>query len=99
MKHLVSLGKLFFPDFRKLAKERNVLQVVTISYSHYVELALWSLKLGKVPYDEHGYVPGQHFMPAAALRLGGEKPHLSKSSRIHLPGTILSYLSLNITSF
>jgi len=57
-------------------------QMLSIPYSHYVELARWSMLLGGVDFDEYGYVPGQHVLPVLNLRWGGEKKHVAKSSSV-----------------
>jgi hypothetical protein len=58
--------------------------MVTISYSHYVEFARWSLQLGGVDFEEHGYAPIEHVLPTIALRHGrrdGSK-HYAHSSYV-----------------
>jgi hypothetical protein len=56
------------------------LSFLTIPYSHYVEYARWSLKLGKKKFIERAYMPGQHVLPLLSLRVGGSNKHLSDSS-------------------
>lgn len=70
----VFLAQSFF-DFRKIAQQKGIPQLVTISFSHYVELARWSLEYANIPFEEHGYAPGQHILPALSVRIpkSGEK--------------------------
>lgn len=70
-----------FYDFPSTAKSRNTGQLVTISYSHYNELARWSLEASGIAFDEHGYAPGQHVLAALSTRVSksGER-HFSTSS-------------------
>ena len=74
------LAHLFY-DFPSDAKRTGVAQLVTISYSHYNELARWSLERAGVAYEEHGYAPGQHTLPALSIRVpkSGAR-HLATSS-------------------
>ena len=68
-------------DFPSLARTRNTPQLVTISYSHYNELARWCLEESGASFEEIGYAPGQHALPALSIRVaksGGR--HLSTSS-------------------
>jgi hypothetical protein len=59
--------------------------LLSISISHYCELASWSLKQAGIKFNEHGYAPGQHVLPVLALRVGGATKHLSSSSRMKSP--------------
>jgi len=71
------------PNFFNLAKSSNEVQILTISFSHYCELACWALKLAKIPYREHAYAPGQHVLPVLSVRVGDrKKKYLSESSRV-----------------
>lgn len=77
---LAWLAQTFY-DFPSLARSHNAGQLVTISYSHYNELARWSLEASNASFEEHGYAPGQHVLPALSIRVaksGGR--HLSTSS-------------------
>ena len=56
-------------DYFTLAKERRRPQLVTISYSHYNEYARWCLELSKIPFDEHGFAPGQHILTSISVRV------------------------------
>eukprot|EP00928_Gymnodinium_smaydae_P097274 TRINITY_DN8767_c0_g4_i1.p1 TRINITY_DN8767_c0_g4~~TRINITY_DN8767_c0_g4_i1.p1 ORF type:complete len:271 (+),score=24.76 TRINITY_DN8767_c0_g4_i1:53-865(+) len=42
----------------------------TIPFSHYCELARWSLQIAKIPFNEHPYLPGIHmfFGPMERIR-------------------------------
>lgn len=80
---MLRLAKLFSPDLEKLARSSGVMQVLTISVSHYCELACWSLQLGGKAFHEHGYAPGQHVLPVLAFRVGDKaRKHLSTTSRV-----------------
>ena len=74
-------AKLFCPNYMEIAKTRNKLQLVTIAISHYVEYAKFALIIGKIPFDEHGYAPGQHVLPTISVRLDNNgKNYLSSTS-------------------
>lgn len=79
----VWLARTFW-DFRSLALKRQRPQLVTISYSHFVEGARWCLDAAGVPYDEYGCAPGQHILPVISVRVpkGGGKPHFASSSNV-----------------
>eukprot|EP01035_Chromulina_nebulosa_P027583 gene27583-36296_t len=80
---IVSIAKIFSTDFQSYARKSQTLQVLTIDYSHFCEFSLWALKEQKVPFEEHGYAPGQHVLPVLSVRVGNRnKKHLSSSSRI-----------------
>jgi hypothetical protein len=83
MSWLLWFAKIFSPNFFTLARESNKVQLVTIAFSHYCEIAAWALHFGKVPVQEHAYSPGQHVLPVLNLRIGSkDKKYLSKSSRM-----------------
>jgi glutathione S-transferase len=82
---IVTLAKWLSPDFFALARSSQVPQLLSISVSHYCELASWSLKQAGIKFNEHGYAPGQHVLPVLALRVGGATKHLSSSSRMKSP--------------
>lgn len=68
-------------DFPSTAAKAGRPQLVTISYSHYNELARWSLELDGADFDEHGYAPGQHVLPALSVRVPKSSgKHLATSS-------------------
>lgn len=70
-------------NFSADARRTSTSQLVTISYSHYNELARWSLELGGgEPFVESGFAPGQHVLPALSVRLPktGERHFATSSS-------------------
>jgi len=70
-----------FYDFTSDAKIKSTAQLVTISYSHYNELARWSLEQSGLTFEEHGYAPGQHVLPALSIRVPKSGPkHFATSS-------------------
>jgi Glutathione S-transferase, C-terminal domain len=69
MSWLVSIAQWTQPDFLALAAKHNRIQLLTIPYSHYVELARWTLQYSRVPFDEHKYAPLQHIFPILACRV------------------------------
>ncbi|KAJ1422223.1 hypothetical protein B484DRAFT_452449, partial [Ochromonadaceae sp. CCMP2298] len=81
MSWIVFFSKWLSPDFKKLAATSKRIQLVTISISHYCEIASWSLKLANIPFVEHDYAPLQHVLPALRVRVGSGGKHLSSSSR------------------
>lgn len=82
---IITLAKWTSPDFLARAKISQVPQLLSISVSHYCELASWSLKQAGIKFEEYGYAPGQHVLPVLALRVGGPTKHLSSSSRMKSP--------------
>lgn len=69
MSIFVCLSQTFW-DFPARAVRNNQAQLVTISYSHFVEGARWCLDLdGTIGYEEHGYAPGQHILPVVSIRV------------------------------
>jgi glutathione S-transferase len=81
MGQITTIARLTQTDFKKVAKRTNVPQLITIPYSHFVELGRWSLQIKGKPFVENGYAPGQHVLPVVATRLGSGK-YLSKSSYV-----------------
>jgi glutathione S-transferase len=82
MSWLVFFSKLISPNFAALSKRSNSIQLVSIGFSHYCELASWCLKAKGLPYQEHAYVPLAHVFPALAIRVGNKsEKHLSCTSR------------------
>jgi hypothetical protein len=71
-----------FYDFHADARRTKRAQLVTISYSHYNELARWALEAdGSVPFEEHGYAPLQHALAALSIRMPSSGArHLAASS-------------------
>ncbi|RYH06596.1 hypothetical protein EON65_42695, partial [archaeon] len=78
---MIALARWLSPNFKQLAKDTGKIQVVTISISHYAELAVWALQLGGIKFQEHGYAPAQHIFAALNVRVGGSEKYLSKTSR------------------
>lgn len=77
---LVFLAQSLY-DYFTLARERQRPQFITISYSHYVELARWALEYSHTPFDEHGFAPGQHVLPTLSVRVAKNgSRNFSKSS-------------------
>eukprot|EP01039_Chlorochromonas_danica_P005936 gene5936-6535_t len=79
---ILTLAKWFTPDFFGLASRSNTLQVVTISFSHFTELAVWSLKAGHKTFVEHGYAPIFHILAALFVRVCDGRKYLCQTSRI-----------------
>lgn len=83
IKYLIKLSKFFLPDYFATAKKTKSIQIITIELSHYCEYATWALTIGKVPFTEHSFAPGQHVFASLATRIGqGKQKHLSTSSRV-----------------
>ena len=78
----LSLVKLTQTDFVRKAKSSNKAQLLVIPYSHFCELAIWSLQIAEIDCEIHGYAPGQHLLPVLALRKGGSSQHLASSSHV-----------------
>lgn len=74
----------FFWNFESLAQTTKKPQFVTLSYSHFVEFARWSLQYNNIDFIEHGYAPGQHVLPTISIRVSrdNKKTHFSSSSSI-----------------
>ena len=79
---VLSTFKLVCPDVFREARESHKIQIIGISNSHFCELACWTLDAGKIAYQEHAYMPGQHILPTMVVRIGGKEKHLSKSSKM-----------------
>ena len=69
MSWIVFLAKLTQPNYRKRAADSGIPIFLTISFSHYVEFARWSLQLMNKSFTEHGYAPVQHILPLLATRI------------------------------
>jgi glutathione S-transferase len=84
MSFFVWISQWVTPNYYSLAKSTNKVQIITLAFSHFCEVATWSLKLANIPFREHAYAPGQHVLPAIRVRLGGPsgEKHLSESSRV-----------------
>ena len=66
----VRLARWTQPDLKAMAVLNRRAQLLLIPYSHYCELARWSLEVAGIEYDEHGYSPGAHMPVTLALRIG-----------------------------
>lgn len=73
-------------DFIAKAQKTGKAQLMTIPYSHYVELARWSWLLSNKSFEENWYMPGQHILPMLSLRVCGSKEHLSSTSFVFKAG-------------
>ena len=73
MSFLVTLAKWTMPDFRAVARDSNVPQLLTLGFSHYNELARWTLQAAGIAFDESAYAPVQHVLPALSVRVGKTK--------------------------
>jgi glutathione S-transferase len=86
MAAIVKLARFTQVDLKARASSTQRVQLLTIPYSHYCELARWSLEVADIEYDEHGYSPGAHVLQTLALRVGDARGkahwHLSKSSSV-----------------
>jgi glutathione S-transferase len=69
---ILAISRFISPDFRSVAKSTNRPQFVTISFSHFVELARWSLQKGHIKFDEFGCAPIQHVPPVLSIRVGAD---------------------------
>lgn len=71
-------------NFSADAQRTQRAQLVTISYSHYNELARWALEADNaLPFQEHGYAPLQHALPALSIRVPSSGArHLAASSSL-----------------
>lgn len=59
-------------DYLDVAARSGRPQLLTIPYSHFCELAQWSLDLGGVDYEHRAFLPGQHILPVLKVRIGSE---------------------------
>lgn len=81
---IVVLAKALTPNYLEIARQKQSIQMVTICFSHYCELAMWALEKGNKPVIEHDYVPGQHVFPAMRVRICNDngKKNFSNTSRL-----------------
>ena len=68
-----AVAKWTMPNVRQLSKEEQKAYLQTLSFSHYNELARWSLSFSGISFVEHGYAPVQHVLPTLATRIGQTK--------------------------
>jgi len=89
------MARLFYPND---AKTTSRVRLVTIGFSHYVEMARWSLQLNKVPFNETPCAPVHHVLPALSLHLakGKETKHFLSSSSYVKPIRDASSLQLSL---
>ena len=69
----VRIARWTQPDLKALAVRKRRAQLLLIPYSHYCELARWSLEVAGIAFDEHGYSPGAHMPVTLALRIGDSR--------------------------
>lgn len=75
------LAKWTQTDYLRQADVTGKPQLLAIPYSHYCELAAWSLEHAGKGFTMHAFAPAQHVLPVLALRHhDARSPHLSKSS-------------------
>ena len=46
------------PNFLEEATKTMIPHMITIPYSHYCDMAVWSMEMTGKPFVEHGYMPG-----------------------------------------
>lgn len=80
MSFILKIAKWTQPDFYALAKDSNKIQMLTLTFSHFVEIARICLCLQKIDFQEHGYVPGQHVLPVLAARSGNNGNYYTSDS-------------------
>jgi len=80
MSWIVYLAKLTQPKYRKVAIDSRIPIFLTISLSHYVEFARWSLQLMNKSFKEYGYAPVQHILPLLATRLDNNNNNKTQQS-------------------
>lgn len=81
-----------FPNYVKLAKKNQCGQLITISISHFNEMARWCLQRGQIHYTEHSYAPIAHILPSLQAHMGKgilEKVKTSKVSPTNTPVFVL----------
>ena len=69
-------------DFFREAETSKKGQLLVIPYSHFCDLAIWSLEVSKINFEKHGFAPGQHILPVLSVRRGGETKYISSSSHV-----------------
>ena len=70
---IVTLARWTQPNFVEKARQSGRLQLLTIPYSHYVEVARWSLQIGNIKFVEHQFSPMQHIIPVISVRIRPEQ--------------------------
>jgi glutathione S-transferase len=79
---ILSIAKWTQRDFTRDAAISGKAQLLTISYSHYCEMARLGLDLMEMEYEEHGYAAGQHVLPLLKARVCGQEKIISTSSNV-----------------
>lgn len=85
MSWIAFFAKLTQPKYRLIAANSKIPVFLTISFSHYVEFARWSLQLMNKSYNEHSFAPMQHILPLLATRLD------EKEANKRLPPTSVAH--------
>lgn len=65
---IVRIARWLAPDFFAAAARTGRPHLLTIPYSHFVELARWALQLVGADFTEADYAPLQHVLPVLAAR-------------------------------
>lgn len=78
------------------AQQLGRAQLLTVPYSHYCEIAKWSLAASGVPFDEVACPPVAHVLPTLATRFpaGGGRRVAADSSSIATSATSIPLLAL-----
>lgn len=67
----------------EVARKTGKSQLLTIPFSHYVELSKWALEANGIEYHERAYMPMIHAAPVVAARSPGG--HINPTTFIHNP--------------
>ena len=57
-------------------------QCLTIPYSHFCELGIWSLQAASLRFDQHAFAPGLHVLPVLSSRVSPKQRHFGKGSAV-----------------
>jgi len=80
--NVVKLARWTQPSFLKLAASSSTPQFLAIPYSHYCEMAAWTLSKSNTSFKSYWYAPGEHVLPTLSVRIGDPNAtHLATSSR------------------
>lgn len=85
MSLLVSFAKWTQTDYCKRAAATQLPQLISIPFSHYVEYSRWTLQRHGIEFEEHGFAPGFHILPALATRVTASKGVVVSSSSYTQP--------------
>jgi hypothetical protein len=77
---LLRLARWLCPDFFAASRASGRPILLTLSFSHYVELARWSLQLCGVAFDEWDYSVLQHVLPVLSVRVAHAQKHLPSAA-------------------